>query len=80
MELYVITPLGTKGFREIQKVTLPGQSGSFTILRGHASLLSTLSNGQIYYQTDSDTGSFPVSNGVVKVHNNIIQVITDLNT
>ncbi|MCD7976265.1 MAG: hypothetical protein LUG51_03590 [Tannerellaceae bacterium] len=77
MELYLITPQETKGFREISKVTLPGKSGPFTVLHGHAPLLSVLTNGQVSYQADDCSGVFPVSNGIVKVQNDIIQIITD---
>lgn len=68
---------------EVTLVSLPGAMGRFTVLRNHASLISTLTAGKIGYRT-SDTaaardaenyeGQFEVKGGIADIDNNIISV------
>ena len=56
-------------------VTLPGTMGSFTVLHNHASLISTLTPGNIAYrEADGQEGSFPAKGGIADVDNNVISV------
>ena len=56
-------------------VTLPGTMGSFTVLHNHASLISTLTPGNIAYrEADGKEGSFHVKGGIADVDNNVISV------
>ena len=56
-------------------VTLPGTMGSFTVLHNHASLISTLTPGNIAYrEADGKEGSFPVKGGIADVDDNVISV------
>lgn len=56
-------------------VTLPGTMGSFTVLRNHASLISTLTPGNIAYRDESgQEGSFPIKGGIADVDDNVISV------
>lgn len=60
---------------EVTLVTLPGMNGSFTVLRNHASLVSTLSPGRIVYRTPSgEELSQDVDGGLVDVDNNVVSV------
>ena len=61
---------------EVVLVTLPGSNGSFTVLNNHASLVSTLDNGLIFYKTsDVDEGvSVSVGGGLVDVDDNVVSV------
>jgi F-type H+-transporting ATPase subunit epsilon len=60
---------------EVVSATLPGEMGSFTVLKNHASLLSALSAGSITYTTAAgSTESVEVQGGVVDVDNNVISV------
>jgi len=63
---------------DINSVTLPGVAGSFTVLRNHASLISTLSPGVIKYRSgatnDAVDGEIAIAGGVVDVDNNIVSV------
>ena len=45
--LRVISPSGIVFEGEVVKVGLPGTKGAFTVFRNHASLITTLENGQI---------------------------------
>lgn len=60
---------------EVTAVTLPGSMGSFTVLKDHASLISTLTAGNVVY-TD-ETGAkhdTAIQGGIVSVDNNLISV------
>lgn len=60
---------------DVDMVTLPGANGSFTVLRNHASLVSTLSEGNIIYRTpDGEELTQYVSGGLVDVDNNVVSV------
>lgn len=60
---------------EVNSVTLPGEMGSFTVLRNHASLLSSLAPGKIVFtKADGSEDEVNVQGGVVDVDNNVISV------
>lgn len=60
---------------EVTSVTLPGTMGSFTVLKNHASLISTLTPGNITYSTDEGReGTIDIYGGMVDVDNNIVSV------
>ena len=56
-------------------VHLPGAMGAFTVLPGHASLISTLTPGRVRYTTpDGADESVEIKGGVADVDNNIVSV------
>ncbi len=60
---------------EVSSVTLPGTQGEFTVLRNHASLLATLSAGNVRYTVAGGAEqSTPVTGGIVDVDSNVISV------
>lgn len=59
---------------EVTAVNLPGSKGAFTVLRNHASLISTLVAGNIRYEQDGQTEELPVNGGLVDVDNNVVSV------
>ncbi|MCM1522314.1 MAG: F0F1 ATP synthase subunit epsilon [Muribaculaceae bacterium] len=60
---------------EVKAVHLPGASGAFTVLPGHASLISTLTPGQIRYTaTDGEEHSTDTEGGVVDVDKDVVSV------
>lgn len=75
MTLKIISPEDIVFEGEITSVTLPGQMGSFTVLRNHASLVSTLVSGTINYtDINGEENTLPVESGIVDVDNNIVSV------
>ncbi len=60
---------------EVKVVHLPGAMGAFTVLPGHASLISTLTSGDIRY-TDAagEEHRISVAGGIVDVDSNIVSV------
>lgn len=59
---------------EVTSVTLPGTLGSFTVLHNHASLISTLTKGEITYVENDNPVTVEIEGGVVNVDNNLISV------
>ncbi|MEE0978172.1 MAG: ATP synthase F1 subunit epsilon [Muribaculaceae bacterium] len=62
---------------EVTSVTLPGAMGQFTVLKNHASLISTLVEGDVIYQPEgSQEQSAHIDGGIVDVDNNVVSVCT----
>ncbi len=63
---------------EIASVTLPGTMGAFTVLKNHASLISTLAPGKISYvpagEAEHDAREIDSAGGVADVDNNVVSV------
>lgn len=59
---------------EVGKVSLPGAEGTFMVLPGHASLISTLVPGLVVYDHDGHSARIDVAGGIVDVDNDIISV------
>ena len=75
MKLKVISPEAVNFEGEVEAVTLPGAMGAFTVLKNHASLISTLSAGALIY-TIAGGGEqrLEIEGGIVDVDNNVISV------
>jgi F-type H+-transporting ATPase subunit epsilon len=61
---------------EVTSVTLPGAMGAFTVLQNHASLVSTLTAGQITFTSadDSSEQSRQITGGLADVDHNVVSV------
>lgn len=60
---------------EVVSATLPGQMGSFTVLKNHASLIAVLTAGKLKYRTpDESSEEIEIKGGLVDVDNNKISV------
>ncbi len=60
---------------DVTAVTLPGALGSFTVLRNHASLVSTLTAGDIEYtDTTGHKETRRIEGGIADVDNNVVSV------
>lgn len=60
----------------VSSVTLPGTLGSFTVLKNHAALVSTLTAGEITYVAEGETepASRAIEGGIADVDNNVVSV------
>lgn len=58
----------------VDRVTLPGSCGPFTVLENHAPLISTLLPGEIVYFTEGKEVKIAVTGGIVEVRANRIAV------
>jgi len=66
MTVEILTPDKKLFSGESIAVTVPGTSGSFTVLKGHAPIVSTLEPGSIIVKSDRDQ-TFQISGGVIEV-------------
>jgi F-type H+-transporting ATPase subunit epsilon len=77
MRLEIISPKGTVVQTEVTQVSLPGAVGAFTVLNGHAPIISTLRKGNISYQTSTKPGDVAIEKGMVEVKENIIRIFVE---
>lgn len=60
---------------EVSSVTLPGEMGSFTVLRNHAALISVLTAGNVKYTVSSgEEHEIAIKGGLADVNDNVISV------
>lgn len=60
---------------EVTSVTLPGTMGEFTVLRNHATLLSTLAAGKVRYIDASGAEcEADITGGIADIDNNVVSV------
>lgn len=75
MTLEIISPSEILFKGNADMVTLPGQMGSFTVLKNHASLISVLRTGQVLYRTpEGEEVSIDIKGGLADVDNNVVSV------
>lgn len=77
MKLEIISPEKVWFEGEVQRVTLPGSLGTFTVLERHAPLISTLTHGDIVYLTGAGRQRMTVDSGLVEVWDNRVVVSVD---
>lgn len=64
---------------EIDLVQVPGSKGSFEVLKNHASLISTLDQGNIkVVDIEGNKKFFKIESGVIEVSNNKIVVLAEM--
>ncbi|MCL2502787.1 MAG: F0F1 ATP synthase subunit epsilon [Bacteroidales bacterium] len=73
MKLIIITPQSNSCFDQVDKVIIPGSKGNFTVLRGHAPLVSTLRKGVI----QCNQQEIAVEGGVVAVQKDTVTVFIE---
>lgn len=60
---------------EAESVTLPGEMGSFTVLKNHAPIISVLTPGKVVYRTPDDRQeSMEIKGGIADVVDNVVSV------
>ena len=77
MELIIISPDGVLLNEVTERVTLPGSMGAFTVLKGHAPLVSTLEKGPIVYMQNKKEKNYNIEGGVIVVEKNVIRVMIE---
>jgi F-type H+-transporting ATPase subunit epsilon len=78
MYLEIITPDKKVFEGDVNLVQLPGSKGSFTLLKNHAPIISTLEKGTIrVVDTLGKEHSFKVSGGVVENLENKVIVLVE---
>ena len=75
MRLTIITPDKKVFEGSVERVTLPGSSGTFQVLKNHAPLVSTLQKGTLRYVSEKQEHVLAIGEGLVEVVNNTITVL-----
>lgn len=78
LHLIVVSPESTVFDGKVGIVTLPGESGSFSVLHDHAPLISALTKGEIRYKEDGLEKSVGISGGFVEVKDNIVSACVEI--
>jgi F-type H+-transporting ATPase subunit epsilon len=79
VKLEIITPEKTLYEGKIKSINVPGSKGSFTVLRNHAPIISTLTKGVLKITTeDLKTEIIEIQGGVIEVKKNMIILLADL--
>ena len=74
LKIRIITPSEALFDGEVESVTLPGTSGSFSVLDMHAPIISSLESGKVVAKTANGDQEYALNSGFVEVKNNIITV------
>lgn len=74
MTLEIISPSEILFKGEADAVNLPGVMGGFTILKGHASLISVLKAGDVRYTSGTTENKISINGGIADVDNDVISV------
>jgi F-type H+-transporting ATPase subunit epsilon len=74
MNLEIVSPEKIIYYGEAELITLPGLSGSFTILNRHAPIISALKKGVVNYRANGKDEEMIINEGFVEAKNNIVSV------
>ena len=78
MQLELLTPGKTVFAGEVKLVKLPGSNGSFEVLKNHAPIISSLTDGELKVITEAgETLRYMTHGGVVEVKKNNIVVLVE---
>jgi len=77
MQLEILSPEKTLFTGEVNSVIFPGSQGKFQILNNHASIISSLSQGNIDYKINSKTNQVEIKRGIVEVLKNKISALIE---
>jgi F-type H+-transporting ATPase subunit epsilon len=78
VKLDIITPDKKVYTGSVRSVRVPGQKGSFQVLKDHAPIISTLDKGIVVVVAEDDTVTeLKISGGVVEVKQDRIILLAD---
>lgn len=79
MELLILQPDKTIFKGDVDSVNLPGAVGKFSVLKGHAPMISSLKSGVVKYIVSENGGEFSVriNGGFVSIKRDIVKVCAE---
>lgn len=78
LQLKIVSPEKILFEGKAFSVRLPGTEGEFSILANHAPLISSLTKGEIVYETGADSPSrVDITGGFVEVNKNVVTVCVE---
>ena len=78
IQLHILSPEGTLVEADVSLVSLPGIVSPFTVLPGHAALVTALVKGDIRYVEDGNEKRLPIREGFVEVRDNKVKVCVEV--
>ena len=79
IQLHILSPEGTLVQADVSLVSLPGIVSPFTVLPGHAALVTALVKGDIrYVEEDGTEKLLPIREGFVEVRDNKVKVCVEV--
>ena len=75
--LHILSPEGTLVKTTVELVSLPGMQSPFTVLPGHAALVTALVKGDVRYVEGGAEKRFPIREGFAEVRDNIVTVCVE---
>ncbi|MDO9558921.1 MAG: F0F1 ATP synthase subunit epsilon [Syntrophales bacterium] len=75
--LEIVTPEKMAFSGKIEEITIPGTEGEFGVLRGHASLLSSIETGELSFFRDGKRAHYAVSTGYAEVTSGRVTVLVE---
>ena len=76
--LHILSPEGTLVQEAVSLVTLPGIQAPFTVLPGHAALVTALEKGDIRYVAQGQEHRQPIREGFVEVRDNTVKACVEI--
>ncbi|MBQ3882956.1 MAG: hypothetical protein II730_10750 [Bacteroidales bacterium] len=76
--LDIVTPEETVFSQKVDTVTMPGVIGSFEVLKNHAPLITSLTEGDVVYTLDGQKGSVHIKSGFVEVLDNKVSICAEV--
>jgi F0F1-type ATP synthase epsilon subunit len=80
LKVKVISPTKTHFEGMARSVSAFNKVGPFDILGNHANFFSLLSSGDIVVDTGFQKFTLPITQGIVKVHDNTVTLFIDIET
>jgi len=77
IRLHILSPEGSLVRADVSLVSLPGMLSPFTVLPGHAALVTALVAGDIRYVEDGTEKRIPVKEGFAEVKDNTVTVCVE---
>ena len=78
IRLMILTPQDTLFEGLVEKVELPGDKGRFMVLKNHAPIISSLSEGDVVYVSEGAEFRVHIQNGFVRVNDNDVGVCAEV--
>lgn len=78
IRLVVLTPESVLFEGPVSKVELPGTKGRFVVLKNHAPVISSLSEGYVVYAAEGNESRIKVNSGFVRVSDNEVIVCAEV--
>ena len=62
----------------VSRVTLPGMQAPFTVLPGHAAIVTALVQGKVRYIAGGKEEFLPIKEGFAQVRDNVVKVCVEV--